>query len=333
MAGSGRWVIRDGRDTDGPDLIALIWSCWSIYPGVRMDVDREMPELHALATYYAGQAGALWVAEADGRIVGMTAVRRLANAAAEICRVYVEPAWHGCGLGHDLLNRAEAFAISAGVDRLLLWSDTRFDRAHGFYEKRSYVRNGPIRVLNDISNSLEFGYAKPVNGVEPLDIAAARSAAGRLSDILIACVDEGASVSFLAPLAPDKARAFWHRAATEVGTAQRVIVAAWRNGVLSGVGMLNLATPEDQQHRADVQKVLVHPLNRRGGLGRQIMRALQHVAAMHGRSLLTLDTSTGGAGEALCRSECWQEAGQVPDFARDATGAARAVGIFWKRIT
>ena len=60
-------LIRPGSDADGPALIALIWACWSAYPGIRMDVDREMPELHALATYYAGQGGALWVAEPDGR--------------------------------------------------------------------------------------------------------------------------------------------------------------------------------------------------------------------------------------------------------------------------
>ena len=103
----------------------------------------------------------------------MIAVRRLDDPAWEICRVYVDPALHGSRPGPRLLDHAEAYAIAAGAGRLLLWSDTRFDRAHRFYEKWSYVRHGPIRVLDDISNSLEFGYAKPVNGIETLDIAAA----------------------------------------------------------------------------------------------------------------------------------------------------------------
>ena len=116
------------------------------------------------------------------------------------------PSLHGSGLGHRLLDVAEAHAIAAGASRLVLWSDTRFDRAHRFYEKRSYVRSGPVRVLEDISNSLEYGFAKPVNGIEVLDAAAAASAIPRLSDILIACVEEGAGVSFLPPLAPEAAR-------------------------------------------------------------------------------------------------------------------------------
>jgi GNAT superfamily N-acetyltransferase len=162
------WLIRPGQDADGPALIALIWTCWSAYSGIRMDVDREMPEMHALGTCYAESGGALWVAQSEANVIGMIAVRPADRATWEICRLYVEPSLHGSGIGHALLDEAERHAIAAGAERLVLWSDTRFDRAHHFYEKRSYVRFGPIRVLNDISNSLEFAYAKPVSGVEAL---------------------------------------------------------------------------------------------------------------------------------------------------------------------
>src|SRR3954463_11620890 len=90
-----RWNIRTGRDEDGPALVTLIWACWSAYSGIRMDVDAEMPELHALATYYRGL---LWVAETDGTICGMIALRPIAGSIWEICRVYVDPALHGSGL-------------------------------------------------------------------------------------------------------------------------------------------------------------------------------------------------------------------------------------------
>jgi ribosomal protein S18 acetylase RimI-like enzyme len=327
MAG---WTIRPGRDSDGPAIIALIWACWSAYPGVHMDVDLEMPELHALATYYTGQGGALWIAESDGTIAGMIAVHPTGQANWEICRVYVDPARHGSGLGHTLLDLAEHHAIAAGAQRLALWSDTRFDRAHRFYEKRSYVRHGAVRVLNDISNSLEFGYAKPVNGVEALDIAAATSAETRLADILIACVEAGASVSFLPPLSRDKAKAFWHRVASDVGTGRRKLLAAWRNGRMVGTGMLDLATPENQPHRAEIQKILVDPSGRRGGVARQIMQALERSAMAAGRTLLTLDTRAGDAGEALYRAEGWQEAGRIPGYALSADGKAHDTLFFWK---
>jgi GNAT superfamily N-acetyltransferase len=91
----------------------------------------------------------------------MIATRPLHATAWEICRVYVAPALHGSGLAHTLLDLAEAHAVAAGAQHLMLWSDTRFDRAHRFYEKRGYVRQGQVRVLNDISHSLEFEYAKP----------------------------------------------------------------------------------------------------------------------------------------------------------------------------
>ena len=136
-------------------------ACWSQYPGVLMDVDGEMPELRALASHYAGKGGTLWAAEADGRVVGMIATIPHEDA-WEICRVYVDPSLHGGGLGHRLLDVAEQYARDAGAVRLVLWSDTRFERAHRFYEKRGYVRQGPVRALHDISNSLEFGYAKEV---------------------------------------------------------------------------------------------------------------------------------------------------------------------------
>lgn len=339
------WSIRSGQDTNGPAIVALIWACWSAYPGIKMDVDREMPELHALATYYAGQGGALWVAKADGKLVGMIANRPIAanpiaarpldapliaNATWEICRVYVDPSLHGSGLGHALLDHAERHAIAAGAERLALWSDTRFDRAHRFYEKRSYVRHGPIRVLHDISNSLEFAYAKPVNGLESLDIAAATSAETRLADILIACVEAGASVSFLPPLSRERATAFWHRAATDVGAGKRVLLAAWRDGEMLGTGMLDLATPENQPHRAEIQKILVHPSARRSGVGRHIMQALERSAMAAGRTLLTLDTRAGDAGEALYRANGWHEAGRIPNYARDADGTPHDTLFFWK---
>jgi GNAT superfamily N-acetyltransferase len=327
------WLIRPGRDTDGPAFIALIWACWSAYPGIKMDVDREMPSLRALATFYIGEHGALWAAEAEGRVVGMIATKPVDAATWEICQVYVDPVRHGSGLGHALLDRAERHAITAGAQRLELWSDTRFDRAHRFYEKRSYVRHGPVRVLHDISNSLEFGYAKPVNGLESLDIAAATSAETRLADILIACVEAGASVSFLPPLSREKAKAFWHRAANDAGTGKRVLLAAWRDGTMVGTGMLDLATPENQPHRAEIQKILVHPSARRSGLGHQIMRTLEQSAAARGRTLLTLDTRAGDAGEALYRAEGWHEAGRIPGYAIDAGGTPHDTLFFWKRLS
>jgi GNAT superfamily N-acetyltransferase len=325
-------MIRPARDSDADAFIALTWACWSQYPGIRMDVDAEMPEYRALASYYAAQGGALWAAGRDDQVVGMIATRPVPDRAWEICRVYVLPELHGSGLGHRLLDTAEAHAISAGATRLVLWSDTRFDRAHRFYEKRSYVRAGPVRALADISNSLEFHYAKPINGVAVLDAAAAISAIPRLSNILIACVAEGAGVSFLPPLAPDVARDFWRDTARDVAAGKKVLFAGWADGVLVGTVTLALASPQNQQHRADVAKLLVQPDARRHGLARRLMTRLEQEAVRVGRPLLTLDTRGGDRAEQLYRSMHWIEYGRVPGYAVQVDGTFEETVFFWKRI-
>src|SRR5260370_5623927 len=148
-----------------------------------------------------------------------------------------------------------------------LWSDTRFTRAHRLYENHSYVRCGPIKVWTDLSNSLEFAYAKPLTGVvvQRLDAAAAESAVPRLALILQQCVDSGASVSFLPPMATDRARAFWHRMASGVAMGTRIMLGAWVDGALVGTVMVNLDMMDNQQHRGDVQKLLGLPAVRRRG--------------------------------------------------------------------
>lgn len=156
-------LIRAGSDRDAAGLIALIEACWAPYPGCVLDVEREAPELLAPASYYAGRGGALWVA---GEAGGMVATVPLPGGAWEICRVYVHPSLHGTGLAHRLLDTAEAHAIAAGAASLVLWTDTRFLRAHRFYAKRGYARHGPVRALNDIAQSLEYEYRRPVPGAQ-----------------------------------------------------------------------------------------------------------------------------------------------------------------------
>ena len=107
------WTIRPGRDSDVDGIVALIGTCWGEYPGCILDVDGELPELRALATYYAEHNGALWVAEADGSVVGMIATQPLDGGTWEICKVYALPSFHGSGLGHGLLDAAEAHAMAA----------------------------------------------------------------------------------------------------------------------------------------------------------------------------------------------------------------------------
>ena len=325
-------MIRPGRNADSPGIIALVRRCWADYPGCILDVEREEPGLLAPASHFAGRGGALWVAEAAGIVTGMAAVAPINGQAWEVCKVYVHPDRHGTGLAHALLDRAEQHAMTAGATRLRLWTDTRFDRAHQFYEKRSWVRDGPIRTLDDLSSSLEFGYAKPVDGVAVLDAAAAFSAVRRLADVLVACVDGGASVSFLPPLGQDAARGYMRGIASQVAQGRCALLAGWSGGLLAGTVRVQLDTPPNQPHRADIAKLLVHPAHRRRGLARGLMLAAEAAARQGGRTLLTLDTATGGAGERLYAGLGWTAIGCIPGYAQDAAGLPVDTTFFYKAL-
>ena len=148
--------VRPGRDEDAAGFIALISRCWADYPGCVLDVDNEAPELRALTSYYAGQGGALWVA---GNVEGMIATRPARDGMWEVCRVYVHPALHGTGLANRLMDAAERHALGAGATALELWTDTRFARAHRFYQRRGYVRGGS-RELGDPAFCTEWHYTR-----------------------------------------------------------------------------------------------------------------------------------------------------------------------------
>lgn len=327
--------VRAGRDGDAAGFIALIGACWGEYPGCVLDVDNEAPELRALASHIGGRGGALWTAEASGAVVGMVATVPLNHDESwEVSRMYVAQSHRGTGLASELLRAAERHAREAGARRMILWTDTRFEAAHKFYEKQSYVRSGSIRVLDDRSRSLEFRYAKPIAGtiVEMLDPAAAVSAERRLAEVLKACVDDGAVVGFLAPLPIEKARAFWRERGAEVAAAKRVILAAWVDGEIGGCLQLDLDVPENQTHRAEVRQLLVHPEFRRRGVGRELMARIDQAALAHGRRILVLRTWPGGPAETIVRSLGWRFVGVIPGYAIRPTGEPVDEGYWWKRI-
>ncbi len=327
--------IRPGRDEDAADYIRLIGDAWGEYPNCILDVDGEVPELRALASHFGAAGGAVWVAERGGRVTGMVATRPLGSDNAwEICKMYVEQAERGSGLAHVLLGGAEIYAQQQGAQRIVLWTDTRFDAAHRFYEKRGYVRAGSIRILDDISHSLEFRYAKPAHGlvIEALDAAAAASAERNLADILAACVADGASVAYQAPLSPETARGFWRKISGDVAMGNRLLLVAWLDGRMAGTAQLHLAMAENQPHRAVVEMLLVHPEFRRRGVGRALMRRAEQAARGIGRSLLTLDTRAGDAAERLYRSQGWVEAGRIPAFARNADGTFGDQLFFYRSL-
>src|SRR5215510_10597493 len=96
-----------------------------------------------------------------------------------------------------------------------------------------------------------------------------------LADVLIDCVEGGASVSFMLPLTRDRAVAFWRRVAEGVAAGERALLVAEDARGICGTVQLVLGLPENQPHRADLMKMLVHRRARRQGLGAALLRAAE----------------------------------------------------------
>lgn len=142
-----------------------------------------------------------------------------------------------------------------------------------------------------------------------------------LSRILIDSVAAGAAISFMAPLSQDDATRFWlHDVQPEVAAGKRVLFGAMHDGALLGTVQLVTAMPPNQPHRCEIAKMIIHPRARRLGIGRSLMDHALGRARDLGKTLVTLDTRTGDAGESLYRSVGFTVAGVIPDFAWDPDG-------------
>jgi GNAT superfamily N-acetyltransferase len=136
-----------------------------------------------------------------------------------------------------------------------------------------------------------------------------------LGDVLRACVHAGASVSFILPFSHADANAFWaHKVLPGVESGLCRVVVARSDGRIVGTAQLDLATPPNQPHRAEVRKLLVHPSVRRQGIARALMIEIEQEAREAGRDLLTLDTTTGGFAESLYRSLGYVTVGVIPRY-------------------
>lgn len=155
----------------------------------------------------------------------------------------------------------------------------------------------------------------------------------QLADVLIDCVEGGASVSFMHPLARERALAFWRQVADGVAQGQRALLVAEDAQGICGTVQLVLDQPENQPHRADLSKMLVHRRARRRGLAAALLRAAEATALECGKTLLVLDTVTGGDAERLYPRLGWQRCGTIPDYALWPRGGLCSTTIFYKALS
>jgi GNAT superfamily N-acetyltransferase len=153
-----------------------------------------------------------------------------------------------------------------------------------------------------------------------------------LAGVLIDCVEGDASVSFMHPLSREQALAFWRGVAEGVAAGERALLVAEDAQGICGTVQLVLAQPENQPHRADLAKMLVHRRVRRRGMGEALMRTAESMARDCGKTLLVLDTVTGDSGERLYQRLGWQRVGVIPGYALLPRGGLVGTTVFYREL-
>jgi len=166
--------------------------------------------------------------------------------------------------------------------------------------------------------------------IRELDAVGARTCITELAELLIDCVDGGASLGFPSPLGYDVAVGYWRDAADSVESGRAVLLVA--GDPIVGTVQLHSSTYPNGRHRAEVAKLLVHSSARNQGLGTRLMEAVEREAVSRGKTLLILDTQTGSGAEYLYRKLGWERAGVIPDFAFTPFGQLASSTFFFKRV-
>ncbi|ODM77705.1 GNAT family N-acetyltransferase [Bradyrhizobium elkanii] len=166
--------------------------------------------------------------------------------------------------------------------------------------------------------------------IEPLaDAPGIRTA---LRELLIETVASGGSVSFMHPLSPDDADAFWQDSLGAAARGERIVLGAFTGNDLIGTVTLLLKLPPNQPHRAEIAKMMTRLAHRHRGVATELMRAAEQLAITHGRTLLVLDTAEEDGAAPLYERLGFQLTGVIPDYALKPHGGLTGTMIYWKRI-
>ncbi len=170
----------------------------------------------------------------------------------------------------------------------------------------------------------------PAFAIEPL-IASPKTCAV-LSEILIATVAAGGSVSFMHPLAPESAAAFWNGALAAANRDERIVLGAWEDEILIATVSLLLDCPPNQPHRAEIAKMMTRPSHRGRGAATALLHEAERLAIARGRTLLTLDTAAEDGASGFYEKLGYTLAGIIPDYALKPHGGLTGTMVYWKRI-
>ncbi|CAB3755609.1 GNAT family N-acetyltransferase [Paraburkholderia solisilvae] len=152
-----------------------------------------------------------------------------------------------------------------------------------------------------------------------------------LCDVLVDCVEGGASVSFMLPIERRTAVEFWTGVVAGAADGKRVLLIAKDEAGCIGTVQILLDQPENQPHRGDLAKMLVHRRARGRGVGAALLRHAEAAALRAGKSLLVLDTANPAA-ERLYERGGWIACGLIPNYALMPDGPLCATRLYYKQL-
>ncbi len=162
-------------------------------------------------------------------------------------------------------------------------------------------------------------------GPDPAIVAA-------LADLLVEVVAGGGSVSFMHPLDPAAAQAFWEQSLAAAARGERVVLGGLDGGRLAGTVTLHLDCPPNQPHRGEIAKMMTAPAHRGRGVASALLAEAERLAVAADRSLLVLDTATEGGASSLYERAGFVFAGEIPDYAFKPHGGLTGTRLYYKRI-
>ncbi len=153
-----------------------------------------------------------------------------------------------------------------------------------------------------------------------------------LIELLCDCVNDGASIGFIAPLSKDEAINYWKSVEKDVFSCSKIMFLAKENEKVIGSVQLSLCKKKNGLHRAEVEKLMVHTQARGKGVGKALMLTLERKAKELQKSLLVLDTRKGDVASKLYESIGYTLAGEIPTFALNSEGGLDSTLYYYKQI-
>jgi ribosomal protein S18 acetylase RimI-like enzyme len=169
-------------------------------------------------------------------------------------------------------------------------------------------------------------------GIEIKTLSASADIRAMLCDMLIETVANGGSVSFMHPLAPETADAFWRDSLASAERGERIVFGAFDGEKLVGTVTLLLDLPPNQPHRAEIAKMMTRMSYRGRGVAKALLQAAERAAIKRGRWLLVLDTAVDEGASGLYERVGFKLSGIIPDYAHRPHGGLTGTMIYWKRL-